>query len=181
MRARNQISLLWELVEYRLALNPQRLWSGSCFEWMATMPLPERNELGENLVAGWLAAKGFDVERSPDSQADRIVNGRRAEIRFSTLWRGGFFKFQQFRDQDYDIAICLGVSPFDAHCWAIDKRDLFKAFRANKVEHQHGGKRGTDTWWFTVQPPDNVPSWLVGHGGRLTEAFAALKKLAGTR
>jgi len=92
--------------------------------------------IGEKLVAGWLAAKDCDVMRSPDAEADRIINGKRAEIKFSTLW-AGFYKFQQLRDQNYEFVICLGVSPFDAHCWAIPKSVLMERWRSGDIESQH--------------------------------------------
>jgi hypothetical protein len=94
-----------------------KAWAGSPFAWIKTRPSRQIGVIGEKVVSGWLAMKGFDVVRSPDSQADRIINGDRAEIEFSTLWRGGFYKFQQLRDQNYKFAVCLGISPFDAHCW----------------------------------------------------------------
>ena len=61
-------------------------------------------------------AKGFDVAKSPDSQADRIIAGARAEIKTSTLWKNGVYMFQQLRDQNYAFVICLGISPLNAHC-----------------------------------------------------------------
>ena len=96
-------------------------WSASPFEWIRARPSRQVGKIGEQLVAGWSAAKGFDVIRSPDAEADRVIAGKRVEIKFSTLWKSGVFKFQQFRDQRYAFAICLGLAPFDARCWAISK------------------------------------------------------------
>ena len=59
--------------------------------------------------------------RSTDSECDRVIEGLRVEIKGSTRWKTRGFKFQQLRDQRYDVAICLGISPFDAHCWTIPK------------------------------------------------------------
>ena len=96
-------------------------WQGSPFRWMKSHPSRTVGAIGEALVAGWSAAKGFDVVRSGDSDADRIIQGHRIEIKFSTLWKSGVYKFQQIRDQDYDYCFCLGVSPFDAHAWLLPK------------------------------------------------------------
>ena len=90
-------------------------WVGSPFAWIKTRPSRQVGKIGEQLVAGWLASRGFNVSRSGDSEADRVVEEKRIEIKFSTLWKGGGYKFQQLRDQDYDLVVCLGVSPFDAH------------------------------------------------------------------
>ena len=81
----------------------------------------KKGKIGEELASKYLEKKGFRVTRSPDVEADRIIAGKRAEIKMSTLWEGGFYKFQQLRDQNYDFAICIGISPFDVHCWVLPK------------------------------------------------------------
>ncbi len=64
-------------------------WLGSPFEWILRVPSRTKGAIGESLVAGWAAAKGFDVTRSHNSDADRIINGQRIEIKLSTLWKNG--------------------------------------------------------------------------------------------
>lgn len=156
-----------------------REWTGSLFAWIKTRPSRQIGVIGEKLVAGYLATKGFDVVRSPDSQADRIINGKRAEVKFSTLWKGGFYKFQQLRDQDYAFALCLGVSPFDAHCWVIPKAVLMRQRGVGEgLEFQHGGKRGRDTAWLTVIP-GREPRWLRAYGGRLTQVAPLIAAMTG--
>lgn len=155
-------------------------WTGSPFAWIKSRPSRQVGAIGEKLVAGFLAAKGFDVVRSPDAEADRLINGVRAEIKFSTLWRGGSYKFQQFRNQDYEFVICLGVSPFDAHCWAIPKHEVLRQWGAGKgLSSQHAGRQGTDTAWLDVQPA-HEPAWLRACGGRLRDAAAQIARLTGT-
>jgi len=132
-------------------------------------------------LSGWLAAKGFDVGRSPDSDADRLVNGVRAEVKFSTLWKSGIYKFQQLRDQDYEFAICLGISPWDAHCWVLPKQIIFsQKNHAEGLTGQHGGGGGKDTAWLTLSP-GKVPEWLRRHGGRLADAAKIIAKLTGRK
>ncbi len=160
-------------------------WRGSPFHWIKMRPSRQVGSIGEKLVAGWLATRGFDVARSPDTAADRLVNGHRVEIKLSTLWKNGGYKFQQLRDQDYELAICLGLSPFDAHCWVLPKAELLRRWRASIADgrevgglrSQHGGATGRDTAWLAFDaaaPPD----WLRPYGGTLAEAAAKLKKLA---
>lgn len=150
-------------------------WEGSPFAWIKSRPSRQVGKIGEQLVAGWCAAKGLDVIGSGDSQCDRVIGGLRTETKFSTLWKNGGYKFQQFRDQNYQLAICLGVSPFDAHCWVITKELL----RAHVIGHtpQHGGMSGTDTAWLSLTPTD-VPDWLRPCGGRLSQAFPVLLDLS---
>jgi hypothetical protein len=88
---------------------PDDPWAGSPFAWIRTRPSRQVGKIGEQLVAGWCAAKGLDVTRSSHSEADRVIAGRRVEIKFSTLWESGVYKFQQLRDQDYEFAVCLGI------------------------------------------------------------------------
>lgn len=108
-------------------------WYNSPFAWIKTRPSRQVGAIGENLIAGWLATRGFNVMRSGDTEADRIVEGKRVEIKFSTLWANGGYKFQQLRDQNYDLVICLGVSPFNAHSWVIPKQEVL-----TWIIHQHG-------------------------------------------
>lgn len=139
-------------------------WEGSPFKWIKSLPSRTVGAIGEQLVAGWSAAKGFDVTRTGDSQADRIIEGHRVEIKFSTLWRNGGYKFQQIRDQDYDYCFCLGVSPFDAHAWLIPKSILLEYVIGHMG--QHTGAQGSDTSWlgFEVGKPYE---WMKPYGSSL--------------
>jgi hypothetical protein len=154
-------------------------WIGSPFAWIREHPSRQRGAIGEKLIAGWLAARGFDVTHCPDSDADRLVQGKRVEVKFSTLWKSGVYKFQQLRDQKYDLAICLGVSPASAHCWVIPKTDILRLW---KVEHvissQHGGANGADTAWISL-PAARPPEWMAQYGGTLSSAIRVLSRLTG--
>ena len=141
-------------------------WADSPFQWIKTRPSRQVGKIGEQLVAGWCAAKGFDVTASGDSEADRIIAGQRVEIKFSTLWQSGVFKFQQLRDQNYDHAICLGISPLDAQCWVISKGLLYEHVIGRTP--QHAGAEGRDTFWLSFQAAA-PPNWLVECGGRLAQ------------
>lgn len=154
-------------------------WAGSPFAWIKTHPSRQRGAIGEKLVAGWLAARSFNVTRSGDSDADRVIEGKRVEIKFSTLWASGAYRFQQLRDQDYDLAICLGVSPFDAHCWVIPKDDIMRLWKTeHRISSQHGGKEGADTAWIEVRV-GKPPVWLGQYGGSLCDAISYLSRITG--
>lgn len=127
------------------------------------------------MVYQWCTLKGLSIDGSPDSQADMLINAHRVEIKFSTLWEANIYKFQQIRDQNYEYAVCLGISPFEAHCWVISKQIL----RQYVIGHsgQHTGSAGKDTAWFTVSP-QSPPSWLLPFGGTLEQAYKVLKSLS---
>lgn len=149
-------------------------WAESPFGWIKKRPSRQVGAIGEKLVAGWCATKDFDVVRSPDSDADRVIEGHRVEIKFSTLWASGGYTFQQVRDQDYEHLFCLGVSPFDAHAWIIPKSVLHE--HVIGVTGQHTGAGGTDTAWIGF-PADNPPEWIRPYGGTLSEARDVLAAL----
>lgn len=147
-------------------------WADSPFDWIRGLKSRRVGKVGEQLVSGWCAAKGFDVVRSPDADADRIIGGHRMEIKFSTLWESGIYNFQQLRDQNYEYAVCLGISPFDAGCWIVPKTELLQ-----RLPTQHGGTRGSDTRWLQF-PAAAPPAWLAPYGGTLGLAFKVLEAIA---
>ena len=150
-------------------------WADSPFEWVLTLPSASKGKLGKRLVYQWCALKGLSIDSSTDSQADMLVNGHRVEIKFSTLWESGIYKFQQLRDQNYEYAVCLGISPFEAHCWVVSKPILRKFV----IGHlgQHTGSQGQETAWFAVDPK-TPPNWILPCGGTLEEAYKVLKSLS---
>ena len=125
-------------------------WNNSPFKWVLNLPAGSKGKLGKLLIYQWCALKGLSVDRSLDPEADMLINNHRVEIKFSTLWKAGIYKFQQIRDQNYEYCICLGISPQEAHCWVV-KKDILKA---NVIGHlgQHTGNKGTETSWFSVDP-----------------------------
>lgn len=143
-------------------------WEGSPFQWIQSRPSRQKGAIGEALVAGWAAAKGFSVAKNIGSDADRVINGYRIEIKYSNLWTDtGGFKFQQIRDQEYDYCLCLGLSPWDAQAWLIPKAELMTDLKIG-LTHQHGGSAGQDTRWLSFQA-DSAPLWLAQFGGRLND------------
>jgi len=149
-------------------------WAGSPFAWIRTLPSRQRGKIGEQLISGWCAAKGLDVTASGDSQADRVIGGWRMEVKFSTRWASGVYRFQQIRDQNYEYLICLGISPFDAQSWLISKQVL----QEHVIGHtpQHTGAGGTDTFWLWF-PAATPPDWLLTCGGTLASTFKLLQAI----
>ena len=150
-------------------------WVGSPFEWTLTLPSASKGKLGKRMIYQWCALKGLSIDSSPDPEADMLINGHRVEIKFSTLWQIGIYKFQQIRDQNYEYAVCLGISPFEAHCWVISKKIL----RENVIGHlgQHTGSAGQETAWFAVNPSSPL-DWLSSCGGTLDKAYDVLRSLS---
>jgi len=155
----------------------QAMWRGSPFYWIKGRPSRQVGSIGEALVAGWAASKGFDVQKPLSSDHDRRIEGLKVEVKFSTLWTDNeIFKFQQLRDQDYDYCFMLGVSPFDAQAWFVPKSAL-ATDRPPALVPQHGGGGGRDTKWlsFAAAAP---PPWMSQYGGRLGEVRRLIEKAA---
>lgn len=150
-------------------LREDNSWTNSPFAWIRTRPSGQVGKIGEQLIAGWCAGKGLEVVKCRDAEADPVIAGHRMEVKFSTLWKSGLYVFQQLRNQNYEYVICLGIAPFEAHCWVIPKDSA--------LEHatpQHTGKEGEETFWLHI-PADNPPDWLSPYGGTLTQALDRLK------
>ena len=151
-------------------------WLDSPFQWIkGGLASRTKGTVGEQIVEEWCLRKGFQVSPAPSTDCDRVIGGLRTEIKLSTRWKQGNYKFQQIRDQDYDVLICLGLSPFDASCWVFPKAELWK--RPPGVSGQHGGARGTDTLWLNVNVERPHP-WMSAWGGTLADAHMVLRRLA---
>ena len=147
-------------------------WASSPFAWIKACPSRQVGKIGEQLVAKWCGQHGLSVGPVGDPGADLMIQGHRVEVKFSTLWKKGGYRYQQVRDQDYAFLICLGVSPTSAHCWILPKEVLYD----HVIGHtpQHKGGEGTDTYWITVKDPDQPDQWLAPYGGTLAAASQIL-------
>ena len=169
-------------------------WEDSPFQWVKGGITPgQKGTVGEKIVEKFLTHQGFRVLPRKGKGADRVVNGKRVEIKLSTLWaatphnQAGSYKFQQIRDQDYDILLCLGISPHAAHAWVVCKSQINGGNfpTEEKTEEfwgtftsQHGGQGGGgNTWWITLSNPPSAPSWMRPQGGDLAGMCEALREM----
>ena len=152
--------------EYESRVFPKQ-WAGSPFQWLKIgLPSRTRGKVAEVLLERWLSGEGFEVGTARGTDADLVVNGVRVEVKSSTLWDKGTYRFQQVRDQDYDIVICIGFSPSEAHCWVLSKKLAY-----GQSSPQHGGARGGSGVGWLVVDPEAPPSWLRPRYGRLQDAL----------
>ena len=161
-------------LETKYVTNAVDPWHGSPFAWILKQPARTKGAIGEKLVEEWYRANEIDVQRSPDSEADRIVNGVRMEIKMSTLWSSGGYKFQQIREQNYDYCFCLGLSPSKVHAWLLPKSTLRK--NVIGVTGQHTGANGADTAWIGFQA-DQPHDWMKPYGGTLDAVLELTRKM----
>ncbi len=145
-------------------------WRDSPFEWILKLPPRKKGKLGGKLLAAWLASKGVNIDATKDASESLVINGHKVAIKFSTLWTNGFYKFQQLRRTGYEYVLCLGISPFETHCWFFEKKYVLE--HATK---QHKGGRQSE-YWITVDPR-NPLEWTKSCGGSLSQAYDLLHKV----
>jgi hypothetical protein len=143
-------------------------WEGSPFEWILAVPPGTRGKVGRQLVAAWAKKSGFPVRMvTEDKQLYLQIGGQLVQVKMSTLWKSGIYRFQQIRDKDYDYCLCLGISPRDVHVWLLPKEAL--DLHVIGQLGQHTGADSLETYWFDAGP-GAVQPWLEPYGNQLSDA-----------
>jgi hypothetical protein len=151
-------------------------WDESPFKWILALPAATKGAVGRQLVTSWGHTLGiFPQQITKDGQIYLDVNGAIVQVKFSTLWDSGYYRFQQIRDRDYDYCLCFGLAPFDMNAWLIPKKVLDTHVIGTKG--QHTGTGSSETWWLEVSPATQEP-WLEDFGGQLADVGLQLKSLA---
>ena len=156
-------------------------WASSPFGWIRRQSsIKTRGTIGEQIVSGWFAARGFNVTRSNTTDADRVIENKAFEIKFAMLGKNNGFVFNQFRDQQYDAVILLGVCPFDAHCWVLTKSEVIKQWRVlGNIKPQHNPRDPNANTGILTVKAKNPPSWLAAYGGSLRDGLGQVSRLTG--
>lgn len=150
-----------------------RSWVDSPFEWLMRAPSATKGAVGKRLAASWAEARGIRVNSGTGTDGDRIMNGAKVQIRMSTPWENGPYKFQQIRDLDFDYLFCLGVSPHSVHAWLFPIH-LLKQHVIGKLG-QHTGKGASETSWIELGP-SYQPAWARDYGSSLDRVFDLLSE-----
>lgn len=150
-------------------------WVNSPFKWIRGLASRRKGKVGEEIIAQWLTAEGLETGSSEGTGSDIMVNGVHVEVKMSMRWVSGTYRFQQIRDQNYDLLICLGLSPSEAHCWVLPKALLLERV-IGQGRGQHGGAGAAETAWLTVDPK-SPEAWLRPRYGNLDEAVALIRQL----
>lgn len=155
-------------------------WTGSPFEWIRLCSGRGQMAIGEKIVSSWLALHDFNVERSTDPEIDRVVEGKRVVIRFSTQWKDGSYLFQQIRDGEYDFAVLFGISPDDAHCWIVPRTDIRRLWRLDHILSQQTSLSNTTS--VRLRPNTDATMEdiaLSKYGNGLHDALLSISRLTG--
>ena len=140
-------------------------YNGSPFQIYKDMSSKRKGKFFEMIVAEYCENLGCVVERATNSEHDRIISMKKAEIKGSTLWEGHdeLFRWQQIRpNQDYDIMIFLAMYPDRVDLFASKKKDVVDYVTkqdedGNFIHNQHGGKSVDSGTYFIQGKPSDFP------------------------
>lgn len=150
-------------------------WDESPFKWVLTQPSATKGSIARKLVIAWANLHGlFPLQVSRDNQIYLELNGSLIQVKFSTLWDTGFYRFQQIREKDYDYCLCFGLAPFDMNAWLIPKALLDAHVIGMNGQHTRAGSG--ETWWVEISP-SRPEAWLEECGGQLNGVAEQLKTL----
>lgn len=153
---------------------------GSPFEWIKLCSERAQSVIGEKIVSSWLALHDFNIERSSDNDANRVIEGKRVVVRFSTLGEDGVYEFQQIGDGQYDFTILFGVTPDDAHCWVVPKTELLRM--RETAEPLPLPTMVSITSWVRLNPERIMTSLdesFSKYGNGLHDALVSISRLTG--
>ncbi|MFJ4262665.1 hypothetical protein ACIPYU_09480 [Paenarthrobacter nicotinovorans] len=151
------------------------LWNESPFRWVLAQPSATKGAIGRRLIQAWAYERGLRLRQTRvNNQYYLELNSYLIQVKFSTLWDGGYYRFQQIRDHEYDYCLCLGLAPMDANAWLIPKYVLDTHVIGTRG--QHTGAGSGETWWFEATP-GYEPLWLAECGGQLIDVGEGLVDL----
>lgn len=141
-------------------------WKDSPLEWIQQSPARKKGKLARELIISWLLDEKIESTKGGDTSETIVIDKKRFAIKFSTLWTTQIYKFQQIRNSGYEYLICLGISPYDAHCWVIPKNI---AIKNGQLQHKGGSE-----YWISVDPRE-IPDWMTKYGGSLSFAKTVIE------
>lgn len=152
-------------------------WAESPFAWIKLLASGTIGAVGQEIMMRFLEDYGISARKAAGPGGKWHVDGLLAQVKCSTLWSDGAYKFQQFRVEPWDVAVCFGLSPNNAHCWVIPREEM--ELEVMQRKGQHTGEDATETFWFRVDPaaPED---WLAPYGGDPHSAAQLLREMIGS-
>lgn len=124
----------------------------------------------EKLVSELLVENGYLVTKPNSSNHDRIINNKKVEIKGSLGWvspdgKITHYRFQQIRDQDYDVVLFAFFTPTELILKVATKRICMEQLSVQNElgefpHNQHGGKKVNSGTFFIDTLPDQC-DWMV--------------------
>ncbi len=136
------------------------IWQNSKYEVLKRTDSSRKGRIFKSIVRSQLLSQGFEV--GPGGKGySLLVDGIPVEVKGSTLWENGEFRFQQLRQFDaFKRAVLVAVSPNKIHMWYVTREDLARRLFHGTRHGQHGGQSNrTGTFWLRMRS-GVVPSWF---------------------
>ena len=115
------------------------LYLNSPFKDIISLPPATKGKRYEQIVDHTMTRMGYDVQPNQTAEYDRVINGKRVEIKGSSLAADKNFKFHQIRlNDDYDQLLLICFWPLDCRMFILEKDDISKS---KMVTNDHGGDR----------------------------------------
>lgn len=138
----------------------------SKFKILKDLSSKKKGSLFEKLYTEFKLSQGIAVTKASNSDHDRIVAGKKVEIKGSFLWgESNVFRWQQIRtSQDYEIIVFIAIYPDRIEFYQADK-DTVKAnlevqdSSGDWIHNQHGGKSTNSGCFFIDGLPEDF-SWF---------------------
>lgn len=173
MDEREYLSLILEDLESEYT--PDDSWEESPHRWVLERPSATKGAIARKIIAKWGLASGLQLSNyGPDGQ--RLLRDEDViyQVKSSTMWKTGRYRFQQFRKIPYDYAVLLGIAPHDIHIWVIPKEEIETHIEGSNG--QHTGAGATETDWYEIDPY-NPPTWIEEWGGTPEAARRVVNQL----
>lgn len=102
-------------------------WIGQPFYAIKILGNSSKGDLSEEFIMIYCRELGFNVEdkKTRLGDYDKIINGKKFEIKMASEDKGGSFQFNHLRyDYKYDFVLCLGISPNSILFQIYSKSDI---------------------------------------------------------
>ena len=120
-------------------------WETSPFFKLKCMKAKQAGSRYEKIVENIFYNADIDVDAPDSTEYDRIIDGKRTEIKGSMITKGtdDKFSFLQIRPkQSYDQVLFLTIYFDTIEMHTMTKKQILKAIEAGIFKPQHGGKKG---------------------------------------
>jgi hypothetical protein len=138
-------------------------WDDSPYLWLKQLPPVSRGRAAAALLHRWCQHLGIPATANPKAPTELSTPAGTVQVKSSTLWSAGEYRFQAVRPGHHTHLALLGISPHRAHLWVLPS-GLALAHRDNV--------RG-DAGWITLTPT-RPAAWTHPYGPEPATAAALL-------
>lgn len=138
----------------------------SPFRHLKQLHAKQKGKRYEEITESVLTRIGYIVSKPKSTDYDRIVNGKKVEIKGSTLNKGtDNFSFLQIRpDQDYDLMYFSMFYPNEFVIMAMTKKQIKENIDKKVFKKQHGGNKansGTYCYYGNRETLETIGAYYI--------------------